>query len=165
VQAFSNGLSVFVSDDLKSELRQCCTATDLQQMVCGSTEIDVDDWAACAEYQGREAGGRQFDADSPLARWFWAAVRAMSQADRTALLSFATGSTRVPAQWFRAMMGFNGAPARFRLEVRPRCFAPLATNSTIQLRFNLRRNLSPCRVCWMVRIFGGSQRPRRASTP
>jgi len=51
VSAFREGLSVFVSDDLCATLRACCTVGEIRLLLCGSAEIDVDDWEQSARYQ------------------------------------------------------------------------------------------------------------------
>ena len=91
VAAFRNGLGVFVDEDLRATVRACCSVADVQLLLCGVVEIDVDDWEASAEYRGGLA------AESELVRWFWAAVRGMSAEERARLLQFCTGSMRAPA--------------------------------------------------------------------
>ena len=90
IAAFRNGLGVFVTGELRAKLRQCATAADVQLLMCGVQEIDVDDWQASGEYGGG------FDASSRTVRWFWAAVRRMTNEERSALLLFCTGSARAP---------------------------------------------------------------------
>ena len=107
---FRDGLEVFVTAELRATLRQCATVADLQLLMCGVQEIDVNDWEASAQY----AGG--FDACSPTVRWFWAAVRCMTNEERSALLHFCTGSARVPATGFATLMGYSGQQQRFRLQ-------------------------------------------------
>jgi E3 ubiquitin-protein ligase HACE1 len=109
IAAFRSGLGVFVTGELRAKLRQCATAADVQLLMCGKQEIDVDDWEASAECRGG------FDASSRTVRWFWAAVRGMSNEERNSLLRFCTGSTRAPATGFAHLMGHSGPPQRFRL--------------------------------------------------
>ncbi len=47
-----HALGVFVTAELREALRQCATASDVQLLMCGVQEIDVDDWQASAEYSG-----------------------------------------------------------------------------------------------------------------
>ena len=100
----------FVTAALQAKLRQCATAADMQLLMCGVHEIDVDDWQASAEHSGG------FDASSRTVRWFWAAVRRMTNEERTALLLFCTGSARAPATGFAHLMGYSGQQQRFRLQ-------------------------------------------------
>ena len=144
---FRDGLGVFVTAELRATLQQCATVADLQLLMCGVQEIDVNDWEASAEY----AGG--FDARSPTVRWFWSAVRCMTNEERSALLHFCTGSARVPATGFSTLMGYSGQQQRFRLEcteggserlpTAPTCFNTLRLPDTYtgeaQLLERLRR--------------------------
>ena len=80
-------------------------------MMCGVREIDVADWEASTEYTGG------FESAAPTVRHFWAAVHTMATAERNQLLVFCTGSARLPAAGFGALMGYgNQPPARFRLQ-------------------------------------------------
>ena len=106
------GLAVFLHEDLRATLRRCSSVSDIQLLISGAAEIDVDDWEASAEY----AGGGGFDAQSPLARWFWQVVREMGAEQRTQLLHFCTGSARVPATGFGSLMGYHEQQQRFRLQ-------------------------------------------------
>ena len=110
IAAFRNGLRVFVTAELQAKLRQCITVADVQLLICGVQEIDVDDWQASAEYDGG------FDASSRTVLWFWAAVWLMTNEERSALLLFCTGSARAPATGFAHLMGFWGEQQRFRLQ-------------------------------------------------
>ena len=71
VAAFRNGLGVFVDEDLRATVRACCSVADVQLLLCGVVEIDVDDWEASARYEGGYTAGSQ------EVRWFWRLVRAM----------------------------------------------------------------------------------------
>jgi hypothetical protein len=99
VRAFRNGLGVFVNSELRAKLRQYCTAGDFQLFVCGAESIDVDDWKRTAVYDGG------YDAASPMVVWFWEIVEAMDDSERSALLHFCTGSSRMPAGGFAEQMG------------------------------------------------------------
>jgi len=110
ITAFQNGLGVFVTAALQAQLRQCATVADVQHLMCGLDEMDVDDWQASAEYSGG------FDASSRTVRWFWAAVRRMTNEERSALLLFCTGSARAPATGFAHLVGYSGQQQHFRLQ-------------------------------------------------
>ena len=110
ITAFRNGLGVFVTAALQASLRQCATAIDMQLLMCGVQEIDVDDWQASTEYDGG------FDASARTVRWFWVAVRRMTNEERSALLLFCTGSARAPATGFAHLMGHSGQQQRFQLQ-------------------------------------------------
>ena len=108
--AFRDGLGVFLDDELLSKLRSICTVAEVQLLLCGATDIDVEDWQASAQYEPLSF------ADSPQVTWFWTAVREMSVEDRSTLLHFCTGSMRPPATGFASLMGYNGALQRFTLQ-------------------------------------------------
>ena len=44
IEAFRQGLAVFLTDPLRASLRSCCTVADVQLLLCGVATIDVDDW-------------------------------------------------------------------------------------------------------------------------
>jgi hypothetical protein len=71
VDAVVEGLAVFVGDELRASLRDCCTVGDIQLLISGVAEIDVDDWEASARYEGG------YTAESQEVLWFWRLVRAM----------------------------------------------------------------------------------------
>ena len=76
----------------------------------------------------RYAGGLGRTAQTVV--WFWSIVRGMETQDRAALLHFATGSSRAPATGFANLLGYNGAPHRFRLQAVPGGPEALPTAST-----------------------------------
>ena len=81
----------------------------MQLLLCGVTDIDVDEWEASCVYTGG------FTTATAVVRWFWAEVRAMLREERAALLHFCTGSTRAPALGFASLMGYSGQPHRFTI--------------------------------------------------
>ena len=109
IDAFRAGLDVFFVKGVRQEVQQCCTAAELQLLLCGVAEIDVGDWEQSAQYQGG------LTADTPVARWFWSVVRQFDREERAKLLHFCTGSSRAPAAGFAELQGHTGAQSRFRL--------------------------------------------------
>jgi hypothetical protein len=51
VNAFRAGLGVLFNEDLLAELRARCPPAEIQLLLCGVTEIDVDAWEASAIYE------------------------------------------------------------------------------------------------------------------
>ena len=102
VAAFRSGLAVFFDDELLTKLRTCCTVADVQLLLCGAPDIDMDDWIKNTRYDPPEY------ANSNQVRWFWALVRSMTTEERSRLLYFCTGSMRPPATGFGSLMGYNG---------------------------------------------------------
>ena len=88
IEAFRKGLAVFFGPELLEEFRQLCDPADAQLLLCGTADIDLDDWLAHTEYTG-------LSWDAPVACYFWDVVRSMSAEHRAKLLHFCTGSSRV----------------------------------------------------------------------
>jgi hypothetical protein len=110
IAAFKEGLAIYVPPAIATALQARCTPADIQLMLCGVAEIDVDEWQASARYAG-------FAADSAEVGWFWAVVREMSAAQRGKLLLFCTGAASAPAAGFQNLMGYQGAQHRFQLQL------------------------------------------------
>ncbi|XP_014213133.1 E3 ubiquitin-protein ligase Su(dx) [Copidosoma floridanum] len=81
---------------------------ELELMLCGMQEIDVDDWQRNTIY-------RHYTRNSKQVVWFWQFVRAADNEKRARLLQFVTGTCRVPVGGFAELMGSNG-PQRFCIE-------------------------------------------------
>ncbi|XP_026468801.1 E3 ubiquitin-protein ligase Su(dx)-like [Ctenocephalides felis] len=81
---------------------------ELELMLCGMQEIDVDDWQRNTIY-------RHYTRNSKQIVWFWQFVRQTDNEKRARLLQFVTGTCRVPVGGFAELMGSNG-PQRFCIE-------------------------------------------------
>lgn len=81
---------------------------ELELMLCGMQEIDVDDWQRNTIY-------RHYTRNSKQVVWFWQFVRQTDSEKRARLLQFVTGTCRVPVGGFAELMGSNG-PQRFCIE-------------------------------------------------
>lgn len=81
---------------------------ELELMLCGMQEIDVDDWEKNTIY-------RHYQRNSKQVAWFWRMVREIDNEKRTRLLQFVTGTCRLPVGGFAELMGSNG-PQRFCIE-------------------------------------------------
>ncbi|XP_028040862.1 E3 ubiquitin-protein ligase Su(dx) isoform X2 [Bombyx mandarina] len=81
---------------------------ELELMLCGMQEVDVDDWQRNTIY-------RHYTRTSKQVMWFWQFVRQMDNEKRARLLQFVTGTCRVPVGGFAELMGSNG-PQRFCIE-------------------------------------------------
>ncbi|EAA14748.3 AGAP009074-PA, partial [Anopheles gambiae str. PEST] len=81
---------------------------ELELMLCGMQEIDVDDWQRNSIY-------RHYNRNSKQVVWFWQFVRETDNEKRARLLQFVTGTCRVPVGGFAELMGSNG-PQRFCIE-------------------------------------------------
>ena len=150
VEAFRGGLRVFISDELSATICTCCTRAEVQQLLCGDDEIDVDDWQRSAQYHPTDYG------ESKQVRWLWAMVREMSPEQRSKLLLFCTGSVKPPATGFDSLTGYGGQVHRFkvsrlhdadagRLPTASTCFNTLnlpAYASEAELRMKLQQAIS-----------------------
>ncbi|ETP44797.1 hypothetical protein F442_08675 [Phytophthora nicotianae P10297] len=93
---------------------------ELELLVCGVPSIDVADWESHTDvrYMRAEQGlNRPAASERQVVKWFWEAVRAFSQEERARLLQFVTGTSRVPAEGFRALLSHDGRIRRFGLQM------------------------------------------------
>ena len=74
---------------------------ELELLISGLPDIDVDDWKNHTEYHN-------FQASSPQIQWFWRAVRSFDKEERAKLLQFVTGTSKVPLNGFGQLEGMNG---------------------------------------------------------
>lgn len=82
---------------------------ELELLLCGMQEIDIEDWQKNTIY-------RHYTRNSKQIQWFWTFVReGMDNEKRARLLQFVTGTCRVPVGGFAELMGSNG-PQRFCIE-------------------------------------------------
>ncbi|XP_025424059.1 E3 ubiquitin-protein ligase Su(dx) isoform X1 [Sipha flava] len=81
---------------------------ELELMLCGMQEIDVEDWQQHTIY-------RHYNRTSKQINWFWQFVKQADNEKRARLLQFVTGTCRVPVGGFAELMGSNGAQ-RFCIE-------------------------------------------------
>jgi len=95
VQCFRRGLLRVVPEHIVARIGELMTVKEIQLMVCGIENVDVDDWEKHTQYDNG------FTPDHQVVRWFWEVVRDMDQTTRANLLSFTTGSSQVPSGGFR----------------------------------------------------------------
>ncbi|GLE08749.1 hypothetical protein PINS_up020164 [Pythium insidiosum] len=96
-------------DVVPHELLLCFDAEELDYVLCGSDDIDVDEWEKSSRYN-------QYLYQHPVKRWFWDLVREMPMEYKRRLLHFATGSRRVPIGGFSALTSSDGRIAPFTLQ-------------------------------------------------
>jgi hypothetical protein len=85
---------------------------ELNYLLSGIQEVDVNDWRRHTSYHGVYA--RQGEAHHAI-RWFWEIVEEMSSEDRSRLLQFCTGSSRLPPHGFKALQSNDGHYRRFSI--------------------------------------------------
>ncbi|CAO4359963.1 unnamed protein product [Caenorhabditis nigoni] len=81
---------------------------ELELLLCGMQDVDVDDWQRNTVY-------RHYAPQSKQVSWFWQWVRSLDQEKRARLLQFVTGTCRVPVGGFSELMGSTG-PQLFCIE-------------------------------------------------
>ncbi|KAJ3048819.1 hypothetical protein HK097_010180, partial [Rhizophlyctis rosea] len=97
IQAFLSGFYEIIP----KELVKIFNEQELELLISGMPDIDIDDWRNNTEYQN-------YTGSSPQVQWFWRAVRSFSQEERAKLIQFATGTSKVPLEGFKALQGVNG---------------------------------------------------------
>jgi len=89
---------------------------ELELLMCGLPEIDMDDWKEHTEYSGEydEIGG-----DHPTCQWFWEVVSEFDQEMKARLLQFVTGTSGVPSRGFGVLQGNDGNVRKFTIHGVP----------------------------------------------
>ncbi|KAM8765421.1 E3 ubiquitin-protein ligase HECW1 [Rhynchonycteris naso] len=94
---------------IDSRLVSIFDARELELVIAGTAEIDLNDWRNNTEYRGGYHDGHL------VIRWFWATVEHFNNEQRLRLLQFVTGTSSVPYEGFAALRGSNGL-RRFCIE-------------------------------------------------
>ncbi|KAJ5101659.1 hypothetical protein NUU61_003881 [Penicillium alfredii] len=99
----SSGFHEIIPPDLISIFNE----QELELLISGLPEIDVDEWKNNTEYHNYSASSSQI-------QWFWRAVRSFDKEERAKLLQFVTGTSKVPLNGFKELEGMNGV-SRFNI--------------------------------------------------
>ena len=86
---------------IPAELVSIFNEQELELLISGLPDIDVDDWKNNTEYHN-------YQATSPQIQWFWRAVRGFDKEEKAKLLQFVTGTSKVPLNGFKELEGMNG---------------------------------------------------------
>lgn len=113
-------------DIIPAELIAIFNEQELELLISGLPEIDVDDWKANTEYHN-------YNPSSQQVVWFWRIVKAMTNEERAKLLQFITGTSKVPLNGFKELEGVSGLtrcnihkdPSTNRLPTSHTCFNQL----------------------------------------
>jgi hypothetical protein len=84
-------------------------AEEFDFLLCGSQDIDVDDWEKNTKLSADLVA-------SAVVRWFWEIVREMPHEYQRRLLQFATGLSRVPLVGFKGLTSYDGRICPFALK-------------------------------------------------
>ncbi|KAJ8747983.1 hypothetical protein K2173_013121 [Erythroxylum novogranatense] len=98
ITAFMEGFGDLIPKDLISIFND----KELELLISGLPDIDLDDLRANTEYSG-------YSAASPVVQWFWEVVQGLSKEDKARLLQFVTGTSKVPLEGFSALQGISGS--------------------------------------------------------
>lgn len=102
--AFMAGFSELIPMDLVTVFDE----RELELLIGGISEIDVDDWTKFTDYRG-------YEMTDNVIQWFWECVRSWPPERKSRLLQFATGTSRIPVNGFKDLQGSDG-PRRFTIE-------------------------------------------------
>ncbi|KAJ4829060.1 E3 ubiquitin- protein ligase upl1 [Turnera subulata] len=103
INSFLEGFNELVPRELISIFND----KELELLISGLPEIDLDDLKANTEYTG-------YTTASSVVQWFWEVVKSFNKEDMARLLQFVTGTSKVPLEGFRALQGISG-PQRFQI--------------------------------------------------
>ncbi|XP_027346077.1 E3 ubiquitin-protein ligase UPL1-like isoform X2 [Abrus precatorius] len=103
INSFLEGFNELVPRELISIFND----KELELLISGLPEIDLDDLKANTEYTG-------YTVASNVVQWFWEVVKTFNKEDMARLLQFVTGTSKVPLEGFKALQGISG-PQRFQI--------------------------------------------------
>ncbi|XP_063299618.1 E3 ubiquitin-protein ligase HACE1 isoform X1 [Pelobates fuscus] len=98
INGFLQGFHMFIPP----ALIQLFDEFELELLLSGMPEIDVNDWMKNTEYTSG------YERHDHIIQWFWEVVQELTQEERVLLLQFVTGSSRVPHGGFAYIMGGSG---------------------------------------------------------
>lgn len=93
---------------IPQELVQVFDERELELLIGGLAEIDVEDWKKHTDYRG-------YQESDQVIQWFWQAISQWDSEQRARLLQFTTGTSRIPVNGFKDLQGSDG-PRRFTIE-------------------------------------------------
>ena len=76
--------------------------TELELLICGLPDVDLDDLYANTDYTSFQPGDK-------CIQWFWEALRGFTREERAQFLQFVTGTSKVPLDGFANLQGMRGA--------------------------------------------------------
>ncbi|KAI8983859.1 hypothetical protein BDB01DRAFT_790372 [Pilobolus umbonatus] len=103
-KAFKEGFNHLIPQDLVNVFDE----RELELLIGGIAEIDVDDWKRHTDYRG-------YTEQDDVIQWFWKCIRTWDSEKKSRLLQFTTGTSRIPVNGFKDLQGSDG-PRRFTIE-------------------------------------------------
>jgi len=84
---------------------------EIELLLHGLPNIDMDDWKRETEYTGEFLGQPQHK----VLGWYWEVVTSFEQEQKAKLLQFVTGTSGVPSQGFGFLQGNDGNIRKFTI--------------------------------------------------
>lgn len=103
-KAFLSGFNELIPQELVNVFDE----RELELLIGGISDIDVDDWKKHTDYRG-------YTESDEVIQWFWKCVRSWDSEQKSRLLQFTTGTSRIPVNGFKDLQGSDG-PRRFTIE-------------------------------------------------
>ncbi|KAF2759773.1 putative E3 ubiquitin-protein ligase hula [Pseudovirgaria hyperparasitica] len=103
-QAFVTGFNELIPPDLVNVFDE----RELELLIGGIADIDVEDWKKHTDYRG-------YTENDEVIKNFWQCIRSWDSEQKSRLLQFATGTSRIPVNGFKDLQGSDG-PRRFTIE-------------------------------------------------
>ncbi|ORE11738.1 E3 ubiquitin-protein ligase RSP5 [Rhizopus microsporus var. microsporus] len=103
-KAFKEGFNQLIPQELINVFDE----RELELLIGGIAEIDVDDWKKHTDYRG-------YTEQDDVIQWFWKCIRSWDSEKKARLLQFTTGTSRIPVNGFKDLQGSDG-PRRFTIE-------------------------------------------------
>lgn len=103
-KAFIDGFNELIPADLVNVFDE----RELELLIGGIADIDVDDWKKHTDYRG-------YQESDEVIQNFWKVIRTWDAEQKSRLLQFATGTSRIPVNGFKDLQGSDG-PRRFTIE-------------------------------------------------
>lgn len=86
---------------------------ELDLLLSGLPQINAGDWRQHTEVRFYQQSNSEFE----LVGWFWEIVESFTQAQRSRLLQYVTGSSGVPVEGFKGLTGMDGEIQLFTLQL------------------------------------------------
>ena len=102
--AFLSGFNELIPPDLVNVFDE----RELELLIGGIADIDVEDWKKHTDYRG-------YTENDEVIQNFWKCIRSWDAEQKSRLLQFATGTSRIPVNGFKDLQGSDG-PRRFTID-------------------------------------------------
>ena len=103
-KAFIDGFNELIPQELVNVFDE----RELELLIGGLAEIDVEDWKKHTDYRG-------YQESDQVIQWFWRCIKEWDSEQKARLLQFTTGTSRIPVNGFKDLQGSDG-PRRFTIE-------------------------------------------------